>query len=98
MINSKKGFGAGAVIVVIALILIVGAYLYYAPKQEVVAPVDETPATTDTDTIVSTSTGLMEDGTLPAITATSTVSSTSTKVTSTTTTVTNKTTATSTVR
>lgn len=48
MTNSKQGFGVGAVIVIIALIIIIGAYLYYGKKPaEVVEPV-ETTATTET--------------------------------------------------
>jgi hypothetical protein len=63
--NSKfnRGFGVGTLVVIIAIVLIVGGYMYY--RNQPAQPATETPASTDTTgTVVDTSvTGTMETGT-----------------------------------
>ncbi|MCC6290517.1 hypothetical protein IT398_00355 [Candidatus Nomurabacteria bacterium] len=59
--NKKKGFGLGSLIVIIALVLIVGAYMYYRGDNAV--PVSETTVeTTYPPTASDIPAGQMEQG------------------------------------
>lgn len=41
----KRGFGVGAVVVIVALILIIGGYMYYSQNDTPVTPEDNTDQT-----------------------------------------------------
>jgi hypothetical protein len=43
--SMKRGFGVGAVVVIVALILIIGGYMYYSQNDAPVTPEDNTDQT-----------------------------------------------------
>lgn len=69
----KKGFGVGAIIVIIAIVIIIGAYAFYGNK----APVETNP-----NEVSATTTAAIENvaavGTVASTTATTTAEATAT--------------------
>ena len=60
MTNNKNGFGVGTLVVIIALVLIIGGYMYYSNQDTVPA---ETTETTEMMTETTVPAGQMETGT-----------------------------------
>ncbi len=64
MTNNKNGFGVGTLVVIIALVLIIGGYMYYSNQDTVPAETtDMTAETADMGAEATMPAGQMETGT-----------------------------------